>query len=65
MHIGMFVTHLHIQLNHVNPDAESHDRQAGWLRKTFVASLLKDKKRLRLRAIHLLEFKQSNNFHIY
>ena len=26
---------------------------------------LKDKKRLRLRVIHLIEFIQSNNFHIY
>ena len=26
---------------------------------------LKDNKRLRFRVIHLIEFKQSNNFHIY
>ena len=26
---------------------------------------LKDKKRLRLRVLHLIEFIQSNNFHIY
>ena len=30
-----------------------------------VNTSLKDKKRLRLRVIHLIEFIQSNNFHIY
>ena len=32
---------------------------------TFIHYLLKDKKRLRLHVIHLIEFIQSNNFHIY
>ena len=41
MHFGMFVTHLYIQLNHVNRDALSSEPcSPGWLRKTIVASLL-------------------------
>ena len=36
---------------------ETCERRPPWF--------LKDKKRLRLRVIHLIEFIQSNNFHIY
>ena len=45
--------------------SHGHHHKLGQSTTHSVHFLLKDKKRLQFRIIHLIEFIQSNNFHIY
>ena len=65
----VFVTFNNITIHAIFKDGVCQSPLCPYLRNTVLRSIfhhiLKDRKRLRFRVIHLIEFIQSNNFHIH